>query len=69
MVSTQVSKGTASVDITQKVTLLPLDAKFYNYSIQEVLTDGSTLVTYADTGYNVSAGTIEVLDGAYPQAI
>ncbi len=36
------------------------------YSIQEVLGDGSTLVTYADTNY-VSGGTIEVLDGAYPQ--
>jgi hypothetical protein len=63
--STQASKGTASVDITEG-DLLPLDAKFYEYSIQEVLTDGSTLVTYADTNY-VSSGTIEVLDGAYPQ--
>jgi hypothetical protein len=63
--STQASKGTASVDITEG-DLLPLDAKFYEYSIQEVLTDGSTLVTYADTNY-VSGGTIEVLDGAYPQ--
>ena len=63
--STIASKGTASVDITEG-DLLPLDAKFYEYSIQEVLTDGSTLVTYADTNY-VSGGTIEVLDGAYPQ--
>ena len=63
--STQASKGTASIDITEG-DLLPLDAKFYEYSIQEVLTDGSTLVTYADTNY-VSSGTIEVLDGAYPQ--
>ena len=63
--STISSKGTASVDITEG-DLLPLDAKFYEYSIQEVLTDGSTLVTYADTNY-VSSGTIEVLDGAYPQ--
>jgi len=63
--STQASKGTASVDITEG-DLLPLDAKFYEYSIMEVLTDGSTLVTYADTNY-VSSGTIEVLDGAYPQ--
>jgi hypothetical protein len=63
--STQASKGTASVDITEG-DLLPLDAKFYEYSIQEVLTDGSTLVTYADTNY-VSGGSIEVLDGAYPQ--
>ena len=63
--STISTKGTASIDITDG-DLLPLDAKFYEYSIQEVLTDGSTLVTYADTNY-VSAGTIEVLDGAYPQ--
>ena len=63
--STQASKGTASVDITEG-DLLPLDAKFYEYSIQEVLGDGSTLVTYADTNY-VSGGSIEVLDGAYPQ--
>ena len=63
--STIDSKGTASVEITEG-DLQPLDAKFYEYSIQEVLTDGSTVVTYADTSY-VSAGTIEVLDGAYPQ--
>ena len=63
--STQGSKGTASVDITEG-DLLPLDAKFYEYSIMEVLGDGSTLVTYADTNY-VSGGSIEVLDGAYPQ--
>ena len=63
--STQASKGTASVDITEG-DLLPLDAKFYEYSIMEVLGDGSTLVTYADTNY-VSGGSIEVLDGAYPQ--
>ena len=54
--STQASKGTASVDITEG-DLLPLDAKFYEYSIQEVLTDGSTLLTYADTNY-VSPGSI-----------
>jgi hypothetical protein len=65
--STIESKGTASVEITEG-DLLPLDAKFYEYSIKEVLTDGSTLVTYADTSY-VSAGTIEVLDGAYPSFI
>ena len=63
--STVSTKGTASVEITEG-DLLPLNAKFYEYSIQEVLTDGSTLVTYANTNY-VSAGTIEVLDGAYPQ--
>ena len=63
--STISTKGTASIDITDG-DLLPLDAKFYEYSIQEVLTDGSTLVTYADTNY-VSGGSIEVLDGAYPQ--
>ena len=63
--STISTKGAASIDITDG-DLLPLDAKFYEYSIQEVLTDGSTLVTYADTNY-VSSGSIEVLDGAYPQ--
>ena len=63
--STISTKGTASVEITEG-DLQPLDAKFYEYSIREVLTDGSTVATYADTSY-VSAGTIEVLDGAYPQ--
>jgi hypothetical protein len=63
--STTSSKGTASVEITD-ADLLDLDNKFYEYSINEVKTDGSTLVTFADTSY-VSSGTIELLDGAYPQ--
>ncbi len=68
--STQTSKGTASVTITDG-DLLQLDAKFYNYSVREVLVDGSTTsfqVTYADTGYN-SAGSVEVLDGGFPTFI
>ena len=65
--STITSKGNASVEITDG-DLLALDSKFYEYSINEVKSDGSTLVTYADTSY-VSSGTIELLDGAYPQFI
>jgi hypothetical protein len=66
--STISTKGTATVDITPG-DLLKLEAKFYNYSIKQKLTDdGSTIVTYADTGYN-AAGTLEVLDGAYPEAV
>ncbi len=66
--STVSTKGTATVDITPG-DMLKLDAKFYNYSVKEKLSDdGSTIVTYSDTGYN-AAGTIEVLDGAYPEAL
>jgi hypothetical protein len=63
--STINTRGTARVEITDG-DLLDLDNKFYEYSINEIKTDGSTLVTYADTSY-VSSGTIELLDGAYPQ--
>ena len=63
--STISTKGQARCEITDG-DLLRLDAKFYNYSIKEIKSDGSTLVTYADTGY-VASGTIEVLDGAYAQ--
>ena len=63
--STISSKGNAIVEITEG-DLLDLDNKFYEYSINEIKTDGSTIVTYADTSY-VSAGTVELLDGAYPQ--
>tara|TARA_B100000427_G_scaffold247942_1_gene211032 strand:+ start:207 stop:1022 length:816 start_codon:yes stop_codon:yes gene_type:complete len=63
--STVSTKGDASTTITEG-DLLPLEAKFYNYSVREVKSDGSREVTYADTGYAAS-GTIEVLDGAYPQ--
>ena len=66
--STIATKGTASVDITPG-DLLKLDAKFYSFSVRQLITDdGSTLVTYSDTSYN-AAGTLEVLDGAYPQAV
>lgn len=59
-------KGSANLVITEG-DLLGLDAKFYNYAIREVDTDDSTLrtVTFSDASYN-AAGTIEVLDGAYP---
>lgn len=65
--STVSTKGTAKVEITEG-DLLDLEAKFYSYSINEVLSDGSTLVTYADTSY-VSSGTAEILDGAYAQFV
>lgn len=63
--STISTKGNASIEITEG-DLLDLDNKFYEYSIQEIKEDGSTVVTYSDTSY-VSSGTIELLDGAYPQ--
>ena len=63
--STVSTKGDASTTITEG-DLLPLDAKFYNFSVREIKSDGSREVTYADTGY-ASAGTIELLDGAYPE--
>jgi hypothetical protein len=59
------TKGQASVTLTEG-DLLQLDAKFYNYSVREVATDGTRTVTFADTAYN-SAGTAEVLTGGYPQ--
>ena len=63
--STLSTKGQASCEISDG-DLLDLDAKFYTYSIKEIKSDGSTLVTYADTSY-VAGGTMEVLDGAYAQ--
>ncbi len=65
--STVSTTGDASCTITEG-DLLPLDAKFYNFSVREVKTDGSREVTYADTGY-AAAGTIELIDGAYPEFI
>ena len=62
--STITTKGTASVTVTES-DLLTLDAKFYNYAIREVATNNTRTVTFADSFYN-AAGTIEVLDGAYP---
>ena len=60
-------KGSASCTITEG-DLLPLDAKFFNFSVREVKSDGSRQTTYADTGY-AAAGTIELLDGAYPEFV
>jgi len=65
--STVSTKGDASCTITEG-DLLPLDAKFYNFAVKEVLSTGARTVTYADTGY-AAAGTIELLDGAYPEFI
>ena len=65
--STQTTKGQASC-VIEDGDLLDLDAKFYTYAIKEIKSDGSTLVTYADTSY-VAGGTMEVLDGAYAQFI
>ena len=65
--STVSTKGQASCSITEG-DLLPLDAKFYNFAVREVKTNGTREVTYADTGY-ASAGTIEILDGAYPEFV
>ena len=36
--------------------------------MREVKSDGSRQTTYADTGY-AAAGTIELLDGAYPEFV
>jgi len=65
--STVSTKGDASCTITEG-DLLPLEAKFYNFSVKEVKSDGGREVTYADTGY-AAAGTIELLDGAYPELV
>ena len=65
--STVSTKGTASVTITEG-DLLTLDAKFYNYAIREVAANNTRTVTFADSFYN-AAGTIEVLDGAYPDFV
>ena len=63
--STVSTKGDASTTITEG-DLLPLKAKFYNFAVREVKSDGSREVTYSDTGY-AAAGTIELLDGAFPE--
>ena len=65
--STITKKGTASITVTTG-DLLTLDAKFYNYAIREVAADNTRTVTFADSFYN-AAGTVEVLDGAYPDMI
>jgi hypothetical protein len=64
--STFSTKGTTSVTILEG-DLLALDAKFYTYSIREVVDDVRT-ITFADTAYNAE-GTIEISDGAYPQFV
>ena len=65
--STVSTRGDASCTITEG-DLLPLDAKFYNFAVREVKSDGSREITYSDTGY-AAAGTVELLDGAYPEFI
>ena len=65
--STVSTRGDASCTITEG-DLLPLDAKFYNFSVREVKSDGSREVTYADTGYT-AAGTVEILDSSYPEFV
>jgi len=65
--STVSTKGDASCTITEG-DLLPLDAKFYNFSVREVKSDNSREITYSDTGY-AAAGTVELLDGAYPEFV
>jgi hypothetical protein len=69
--STISTKGKASCTITEG-DLLSLDAKFYNFAVRERKVDenGSPyrVVTYSDTGY-ASAGTVELLDGAYPEFV
>jgi|TARA_R110001592_G_scaffold142671_5_gene364859 hypothetical protein len=65
--STVSTTGDASCTITEG-DLLPLNAKFYNFSVREVNSDGSREITYADTGY-AAAGTVELLDGAYPEFV
>ena len=65
--STVSTKGQANCTITEG-DLLPLDSGFYNFAVREVKSDGSREVTYADTGY-AAAGTIELLDGAYPDFV
>ena len=63
--STVSTRGDASCTITEG-DLLPLDAKFYNFAVREVKSDGSREITYSDTGY-AAAGTVELLDDAYPE--
>ena len=65
--STTSTKGDASCTITEG-DLLSLDAKFYNFAVREVKSDGSREITYSDTGY-AAAGTVELLDGAYPEFV
>jgi hypothetical protein len=65
--STVSTKGDASCTITEG-DLIGLDAKFYNFAVRDVASDNSRTVTYSSTGY-AAAGSIELLDGAYPEFI
>ena len=65
--STVSTKGDASCTITEG-DLIGLDAKFYNFAVRDVASDNARTVTYSSTGY-AAAGTIEVLDGAYPEFV
>ena len=65
--STVSKKGDASCTITEG-DLIGLDAKFYNFAVRDVASDNSRTVTYSSTGY-AAAGSIELLDGAYPEFI
>ena len=47
--STVSTRGDASCTITDG-DLLDLDAKFYNFSVREIGSDGSRTITYSDTG-------------------
>ena len=58
--STVSTRGDASCTITEG-DLLPLDAKFYNFAVREVKSDGSREITYSDTGY-AAAGTVDRCD-------
>ena len=63
--STVSTKGDASCTITEG-DLIGVNAKFYNFSVREVASDNSRTITYSSSGY-AAAGTIELLDGAYPE--
>mgnify|MGYP005990469929 CR=1 FL=1 len=68
--STFSTRGTASVTITDG-DLLGLESQFYDYSVREIVSDGSTVyyqVTYSDTAYN-AAGSVELADGGFPQFV
>jgi hypothetical protein len=65
--STFSKKGKAVVTITAG-ELLQLTSKFYNYSIREIASDNTRTITFVDAAYN-AAGTLEILDGAYPAVI
>ena len=65
--STVSTKGDASCTITEG-DLIGVNAKFYNFSVREVASDNSRTITYSSSGY-AAAGTIELLDGAYPEFV